>query len=173
MTEALKAKLAKANERIAEMKKSGMAMLKTETERTRQVLILRDALIEIINTKPQQGLDPNALVGSKDAVTWNVHMIAKNSLTEDFGPLREGDGGYTGDPQKDWDQFWADIVAPTGEIDVEQVKKELSDFRMLMKFVPEVYMHATGGMCSYVHTLPGTVCSLIDDHISEICQHDE
>lgn len=73
------------------------------------------------------------------------------------------------DPQKDWDEFWAEICLKDGAIDIEQVKKELSDFRMLMKYVPEVYMHATGGMCSYATTLPSVVCGLIDDHINERC----
>lgn len=103
--------------------------------------------------------------------TWaEVLVIAMATLN---APRGVGRGEYSADPQKEWDTFWRDIVAPGGLVDVEQVKKELSDFSMLLHFVPRVYMHATGGICSYAQTLPDTVCSLIDDHVSNIYADDE
>lgn len=105
--------------------------------------------------------------------------IERDEKREDFVqwvspiPAREGRGRYMSDPEIEWTEFWRDIVAPDGVLDVEQVKKELSDFSMLMHQVPTVYMHATGGMISYPHTMADSVCSAIDDHISERCTDDD
>jgi len=77
---------------------------------------------------------------------------------------------YTGDPQVEWDEFWKDIVAPCGALDVEQVKKELADFSMLLHFVPKVYDHATGGAVTYPQTVPSAVCSAIDNHVQDLTE---
>ncbi|WP_035415372.1 hypothetical protein, partial [Bacillus sp. UNC437CL72CviS29] len=41
--------------------------------------------------------------------------------------------------EKDWKERWEAIVMKNGEIDLEQVKKELSDYRYLLQQVPTVY----------------------------------
>lgn len=45
------------------------------------------------------------------------------------------------DPEQEWQRFWAEIVAPDGEINVEQVKKELADYSFLMAQASEVYCY--------------------------------
>lgn len=67
-----------------------------------------------------------------------------------------------------WRDFWADIVAPHGVIDISKVKLELSDFHGLLEEVPKVYMHVTGGRISKPHTLAREVISVHDDYISEL-----
>lgn len=52
-------------------------------------------------------------------------------------------------PQECWDRFWKGLlVLPDGSIDVEQLKKELVDFSVLIRNIPAVYMGVTGGMVS-------------------------
>ncbi|WP_354684798.1 hypothetical protein [Cupriavidus necator] len=75
---------------------------------------------------------------------------------------------YTGDPQVEWDEFWNEIVSPNGVLDLEQVKKELAAFSMLLHFVPKVYDHATGGAVTYPQTAPSAVCSAIDNHVQDL-----
>lgn len=65
----------------------------------------------------------------------------------------------------DWREFWAEIVAPKGEINLDQVQRELSDYGRLLDAAPRVYMHATGGEVSKPLTDPSVVCDLIDEHI--------
>lgn len=74
------------------------------------------------------------------------------------------------DYYEDWRTYWADIVAPFGEINLDQVQRELSDYGRLLDAVPLVYMHATGGQVSKPLTDPSVVCSLIDEHAREIVE---
>ena len=66
-----------------------------------------------------------------------------------------------------WEEFWVLIVAPGGVLDVEQVKKELYDFRGLMDGAAKVYDHVTGGRISKVLTLPSVVIAVADDVVTE------
>jgi len=68
------------------------------------------------------------------------------------------------DPEDCWDKFWKDIVAPDGSLNLEQVKKELSDFSKVMTAVPAVYDHVTGGHITNLMTHPDEVCRAADDH---------
>jgi hypothetical protein len=110
--------------------------------------------------------------GSPDL--WNATYAA---LVEAVGSATPADAAserkrkrYTGDPQVEWDEFWKEIVAPDGVLDVEQVKKELADFSMLLNFVPKVYDHATGGAVTYPQTLPNAVISAIDNHVQDLTE---
>lgn len=47
-----------------------------------------------------------------------------------------------------WEHFWKGIVAKNGKLDIEQVKKELFDFYIMMDNVPYVYNVVTGGRFS-------------------------
>lgn len=67
-------------------------------------------------------------------------------------------------------QWWEPIVAPDGVVDIEQVKKELSDYSMLMDMVSRVYDYATGGKVSKPFTDVGAVKALIDDHANSIVE---
>ena len=56
------------------------------------------------------------------------------------------------DIEREWKEFWEPIVCPNGVLDLEQVKKELFDFRVIMQNVSRVYDHVTGGRISKVTT---------------------
>lgn len=93
-------------------------------------------------------------------------LLAKGEGMPEAGRVR---AEYTDDPEREWQEFWRDIVAPGGVVDIEQVKKELCDFSMLISFVPKVYDHVTGGQASKPLTLPSVICALHDDHVTELC----
>ncbi len=63
------------------------------------------------------------------------------------------------DYEKDFEDFWKDIVVKNGKVDIEQVKKELHDYHILLKEVPEVYMEVSGGRISKPNTLASEVIS--------------
>lgn len=73
------------------------------------------------------------------------------------------------DPEAEevWSEFWAAIVAPTGDIDPEQVKKELRDYWVFMDQCRDVYSHVTGNQVSKVNTLSREVISVADDYFEE------
>lgn len=53
------------------------------------------------------------------------------------------------DVEQVYQEFWKDIICDAdGNIDVEQVKKELRDFYVMIQEVPKVYSEVTGGMLS-------------------------
>lgn len=75
-----------------------------------------------------------------------------------------------------WYTFWKDIVAPNGVLDLEQVKRELYDFWVVMQQVPKVYDHVTGGKVSKIMTDPDAVIALADDAVNDLindCVEDE
>lgn len=75
------------------------------------------------------------------------------------------------DPQERWDNFWKDILElPDGSIDVEQLKKELSDFSQLMYSVSIIMDEVTGGMVSNPLTDPDVVISLHNDYVNRMCE---
>ena len=52
------------------------------------------------------------------------------------------------DVEKEW-EFWKDIVCnEDGTINIEQLKKELRDFSVMIGEVPKVYSAVTGGRLS-------------------------
>lgn len=68
--------------------------------------------------------------------------------------------------EKTWNEFWKDIVCnEDGSINVEQVKKELSDYYFILEQVPKVYTHITNGLLSKPNYYAKTV---IDEF--ESCQ---
>lgn len=61
--------------------------------------------------------------------------------------------------------FWKDIVEKEdGTIDIEQVKKELSDFYVCMDNVPQVYAEITNGTLSKVTYPANTIIGLFHDY---------
>lgn len=72
------------------------------------------------------------------------------------------------DPERDWIEFWEDIcTTDTGDLDLAQIKKELSDFRMVMGQVSLVYDHITGGKITKPNTEAETVIAMADDEFDE------
>lgn len=67
------------------------------------------------------------------------------------------------DYEKQYNDFWKDIVEKDGVVDMEQVKKELFDFRFMMKEVPKVYMEVTGGKISKTNTYAFEVINIFND----------
>jgi hypothetical protein len=74
------------------------------------------------------------------------------------------------DYEKIYKEFWKEIVEnPDGSLNLDQVKRELADFKGLMTRATEVFMHVTGGKVSKLNTLAEVVISLADAHIEDIC----
>lgn len=66
--------------------------------------------------------------------------------------------------EKVWQEFWKDIICDeNGNIDLEQIKKELYDFHIVMNEVPKVYSEITGGMLSYITYPAETVLEVYHD----------
>jgi len=59
--------------------------------------------------------------------------------------------------------FWEDIVVKDNTLDVEQVKKELEDFKFIMQQISEVYSHITDGNMSKCMYTAKTVIAVFDD----------
>jgi hypothetical protein len=73
-----------------------------------------------------------------------------------------------GTPEENWDNFWKDIVTnPDGTVNLEQVKKELSDFLFVMGEVPKVYCHITGDRMSKIMYHADAVITQADDYEQE------
>ncbi len=51
-----------------------------------------------------------------------------------------------------YERFWKDIIETNGVFDIEQVKKELSDYEFLLEQVPIVYCEVTGNRISKPNT---------------------
>jgi len=75
------------------------------------------------------------------------------------------------DVEKDWDEFWKPLVTKEdGTVDMEQVKKELSDYNMILEEVPKVYEHVTGGTLSKPNYPADVVITQADDHLNEVVE---
>lgn len=71
--------------------------------------------------------------------------------------------------EKNWTDFWEPIIRPdNGAIDLGQIKRELHDYSTLLREVPRVYMHVTGGKVSKPHTDSDVVIAIHDDHVTEL-----
>lgn len=72
------------------------------------------------------------------------------------------------DEQECWEHFWKDIcVKSNGELDLEQVKKELWDFYRAMHISAKVYCYITGGKISKPLTDADTICNEADEYYKE------
>lgn len=67
-----------------------------------------------------------------------------------------------------WTEFWTPLLYANGVLDLEQVKRELYDFRMAMKEVSLVYDHITGGKFSKVTTPAQHVISATSEHYKKM-----
>jgi hypothetical protein len=64
---------------------------------------------------------------------------------------------------KNW-KFWKPIITKkNGEINVTQLKKELSDFSHILSQVPAVYCHITDNILSKPNYEAGVVISMADE----------
>ena len=71
--------------------------------------------------------------------------------------------------EEQWNDFWKDIVCnPDGSVNMEQIKKELSDFRYLMKQVPKVYCEVTGNTLSKIMYPAEKVIECFNDYTERL-----
>ncbi len=62
------------------------------------------------------------------------------------------------DYEKIYEEFWKGIVEnPDGSLNLDQIKRELADFKALMTSASEVFMHVTCGRVSKPNTLAEVV----------------
>lgn len=72
------------------------------------------------------------------------------------------------DYNKDWNEFWKEIVCEKdGALNLEQVKKELSDYSMILEEVPKVYCAVTGDTLSKPNYKAETVIRVFEDTQNE------
>lgn len=123
--------------------------------------------------------------GEWKANPWNTrslirHLIDQLSEARDTLPSYRTERlipEYSGKPDYEWDNFWKEIIVKNGEVDIDQLKKELSDYSMLIKHLSEIYMELSGGCISKPNTYPYEVISLYhqdlsDNYIDKMYLHD-
>ena len=66
-----------------------------------------------------------------------------------------------------YEEFWKSIIEPDGEIDFEQVKKELFDYWVVIHEVSKVYCEITNGKFSK----PNTKAEYIIEAVDEYCEN--
>lgn len=71
----------------------------------------------------------------------------------------------TNDYKQDYEMFWKDIVEKDGEVDLDQVKKELYDYHLLMREVTKVYSELTNSLFSKPHTRAELIIDTINDRM--------
>ena len=72
------------------------------------------------------------------------------------------------DVERVWRERWRPIVIRhDGGLDLEQLKKELYDFSVLMRGASLVYEAATGGKASKVTTDPSVIIALFNDNVTK------
>jgi hypothetical protein len=73
------------------------------------------------------------------------------------------------DYEQTWEEFWKDICTnKDGSINLDQVKRELHDYKRLLKNIPEVYCHVTGDSVSKPFADPKVVCDIADRYYQEL-----
>lgn len=82
--------------------------------------------------------------------------------------LAASDEPTTQDYEGTFDEFWRDIVCNSdGSLNVEQVKKELHDYRFMIRNTSEAFDEVTGGQISKPNTLAFEVASVVEERIQE------
>jgi len=69
-----------------------------------------------------------------------------------------------------YDDFWKDIVEnPDGTLNMDQLKRELAEWKFAMGEVAKVYCHVTGGQLSKPMYYAKDVIEFAEDYISQRC----
>lgn len=76
------------------------------------------------------------------------------------------------DYEKQWDEFWKDLLIKNGKLDMDQIKREMFDFSNMMDSFGKVMDHVTGGMVSKPNTDPDVICGLADEHYEKWADDD-
>jgi hypothetical protein len=69
--------------------------------------------------------------------------------------------------EKIYEEFWKPLVEKDGVLDIEQVKKELHDFYIMIQEVPKVYCEVTNGMVSKPLTSADIVIMYFNDTVQD------
>jgi hypothetical protein len=68
------------------------------------------------------------------------------------------------DYKKDYEDFWKEIIEDeNGNINMDQLQRELSDYSICLENVPKVYCAVTGGMLSKPNYEAHSVISVFDE----------
>jgi hypothetical protein len=67
------------------------------------------------------------------------------------------------DYQRSWNEFWKPLCTKSGKVNLDAVKRELHDYRMVLREVPKVYDHVTRGRICKANTLAREVIAVADD----------
>ncbi len=71
--------------------------------------------------------------------------------------------------EENFQKFWADIIIlPDGSVNLEQVKRELFDYSMVMREASKVYEELTGGRISKTNTFASEVLSIVNERTEEM-----
>lgn len=71
-------------------------------------------------------------------------------------------------PDQEWEDHWKEICThPDGSLNLDQIKKELSDFSFMIREVPKVYCEITGNRLSKPMYYANTVLRAHDDYLEE------
>jgi|SRR6478736_5589737 len=71
------------------------------------------------------------------------------------------------DYEQTWVDYWQDICSDECGLLLDQIKRELHDYKTLLKNVPLVYDEITGGRISKPNTDPVHVIQAVNDRIDE------
>lgn len=78
------------------------------------------------------------------------------------------------DYKETWFDFWESICTDAeGNVNMDQIKRELHDYHLLMNHVAIVYDHITGGKISKPLTDPQTVIAVADDSYRESFEEEQ
>ena len=69
--------------------------------------------------------------------------------------------------EREYRNFWAEIVETNGVMDPEKVKRELFDYSNFMREASEVYMAVSGGRISKPNTKAQEVIDLFEEALEE------
>jgi hypothetical protein len=78
------------------------------------------------------------------------------------GKLKRGNRMDKFDYEKDYEDFWKEIIEVNGVVSMDQVKRELFDFHCIMQEVPKVYDYITNGNISKPNTNANVVIGEFD-----------
>lgn len=66
--------------------------------------------------------------------------------------------------EKTWEEFWKDICAQDEKLDLDQIKRELHDYKVLLDEVSVVYDVLTGGKISNPFADKDTVLKYVEEY---------
>ena len=73
------------------------------------------------------------------------------------------------DYEEVWNEFWKEIIIDkNGDINLDQIKRELYDFKELIDNVPNVYRYVTGGRLSEATYSSDVVTMFADEYYDKL-----